>query len=1115
MRKGAHKELMTTILDDLLNDSRLVRLFSTDARHCALQLWVLQIKSEQSLENRIVYGRLIPYSYSDNRWSASDDDNFHFFGQIEAQVIRLNLYVESVHCAEILRQLSASRTISAISQELRLGLSNQMKARFGTTALAADELVYRPVAYFLNRDAHDRRSLSSPHGGAGALSASIIQTDKGSLFRLGQDYDVALTKTVVRHLNAETGLDFGGADIARFGDLELMVFPALDDSERCLLSVSWADSPRALVARFNPMQVSHFSGFLFRLNIENSGYIVYSGFAIAERDEKDEFELSDQLGTTTDSAEVEIFGFNGDHSREGTLCCRWRIGYIRQISLQTNLVGHGAGTVKFDWLEKTTRPSSSARVKAVLTIGRGSTGSASLIGGRGADPWAPANRDLTSLFARLHPPKSEGRFFRRWGPSNGEGRLQFVEWFKKLLDEYQQHQVVIFDPYFETAGLGLMLLGAAPNADYIVFTSLPKTVNKDEVTPSESDDPTPGRIDNLVASCGHNRRQLQCIKLRIYGLKHGRLHDRYILVMAPDQLPVAGFHLSNSLQSAAENYPLLVTPIPADVLLEVEQYKFGLVREAWAAQAEGETESPTIQLLFDSKASPTTPRHFEPLLFLDRVQAGDVLSVWTDEPSLRGLSGDPLKERMAALGLLNGNTLDLPEKPGLRNCVGQRTDSFADFTATWEVLGDVLAHSRTEDHDLCQLESERGFLQFLAQFLEASFKRAHEETGKELRVIDARLFREPVEILLRSPNHLHHFFHGLKHAALTWPEYYTIKSLWWYAPDALVLIAEAQMANVPIEPGDPDTVRLSLLSQIVGEISFSIQFEISDTQRERLIHSSNGLLRWMGLNAIERQLEKPEGFASILRSIAAFSHHERVRTLGWMVQRAAGNPKSVEIYSGLIEALHGALSTTIPADELKHLVDSMRGHMRQLSWAEPWLFCDVISPLLQNGRANTDDASEIWIRELAALLEPEHRSRLFEHAREGRTTNVAAYLFAYSSTEGQQASLKSLTAILKRQRRILQQPLASTSNWTRWDDALAVSMWILAFTRWSQYYLRERDMTNLALENLSQSARKLAMVRSMDEWRSKGVGEQGELAAFLDQMEELLAVNDESKIEDQ
>lgn len=1096
---------MVPILDDLLNDGRLARLFSKDARHCALQLWILQIKSEQSIENRVVYGRLLPYSYSSNSWSSSDDDNFHTFGQVQAQVVRLNLYVKSVRCEDILRQLGAGRTVSAISEELELGLSDKLKARFGAIALVADELVYRPVTYLLNRDAYDSHSLSSPHGGAGAFSASITQTDKGALFRLGQDYGVALTASVIDHLNADTGLDFSGADAVRFGDLELLVFPALDDLERRLLSVSWTD---ALVARFNPMQLPHFSGFQFRLSIANDGQIAYSGVATAERDAEGvfecRFELSDKLRARTDSTELEIFGFHGDPPREGTLCCQWRIGYVRELHLQSHVAGNGANSVKFDWLEKATRPSMSARVKAALTINRGNLGFTNRIGGRKADPWVPANHDLTSLFARLHPPKSEGRFFLRWGQDDGEGRLQFVEWFRALLAKYQQHQMVIFDPYFEDAGLGLLLLCAASEADYIVFTSLPKPKG-DEVAPSE------GRINSLVASCEHNHHLLKHIKLRIYGLKDGRLHDRYILIMGADRLPVAGFNLSNSFQKAAENYPLLVTPIPADILLHVEQYKSGLVREAEAVQPEGETENPPMRLLFDSSALPAAPRRYEPLRFLEKPQAGDVLSAWTGESSLQGLSDDPLKEQMMALNLLKDDSLALSEVAGLCNCLDQQAGDFTDFTATWEVLGEVLAHSRTEDSRFRELESEHGILEFLVQFLNSSFNRTHDQVNKELAVTDARFFREPVEALLRSSYHPHHLCHATKHAALTWPEYFAIKFLWWYASDALLAIAEAQMASVPMEPQEPDVMRLSLLSQIVSEIALSVQFDISEVQRGRLVRSNNGLLQWMGLNAIERQLEEPGGLAAVLQVVAAFPDPEQVRALGWMVYRAARSPKKTDIYKGLVAALHEALPATIPTEELRHLVDSMRGHMWQLAWAEPWLFQDVIFPLLRNDRASTDDACEIWAQELDSLIGPElkHQPRLFDRAREGQTTNITAFLFAYSSPERQQASLKSMQAILKRQQRVVQQPLASTSDWTRWDNALVVSMWILTFARWGQYYLRGRGMTDRELEGLSRGARELAMIRPMGEWRSEGAGKQGELAAFLDQVERLLASSGE------
>ncbi|MFM0043032.1 VPA1262 family protein [Paraburkholderia sediminicola] len=1115
MQKSTRVESIAPNLDDLLNDGRLERLFSKDGRHCALQLWVLQINSGQLIEHRIVYGRLLPYSHSNERWSASYDDNFYTFGQVQARIVLLNLYVKSIHCANLLRRLSAGQTVSTISEELGFGLPDQLKERFGAIALpAARNLIYRPVVYLLNRDAHDRHSPSSPHGAAGAFSASITQIDKGALFRLGEDYDVALTDFVVKNLNADTGLEFGGADTSRFGDLELLVFPTLDDFERPLLGVSWADAPHTLVARFNPMQVAHFNGFQFRMSIENGGQVAYSSIATALRNEDGEFEckfeLSDQLRERTDSTELEIFGFPDNISGVSTLCCRWRLFYIREIRLQGHAVGHSASPVKFDWLENAARPTASARVKAALTVNRGNMGFTNHIGRREADPWVPVNRDLESLFKRLSPPKSEARFFLRWSQDDGEGRLQFVEWFRALLAKYKQHQVIIFDPYFGDVGLGLVLLCAESGADYIVFTSLPKPGREGRPMRRKSDKLPHERINNLLANCEHNGRLLKRIKLRIYGLKEGRLHDRYLLVVGPDGLPIAGFNLSNSIQKAAENYPLLVTPIPADILLKVEQYKSALVQEAETARSAGETENPSMRLLFDSTASSTEPRRYEPLRFLEKAQAGDVLSTWTGEPSLQGLSGDRLKEQMAALGLLNDDSLALHDTAGLSKCLHKQAGDFTDFAATWEVLGEVLAHSRDGDRRFSELASDGGFLKFLARFVEASFCRTHEETDRELAVVDGRLFQMPITALLHSSYRHEHLFHGTKYAALTWSESYAIKLLWWYASDTLLTIAEAQVARVSIEPLGADVMRLSLLSQIVSDISLSIQFDISDEQRDRLVRSDNGLLRWLGLNAIERQSERPEGLAPVLKLITAFSYPEQVQALGWMVFRAAKNEEKAAIYVGLVAALHDALPTAVPCDELRRLVDSMRGHMRQLAWAEPWLFKDVVFPLLQNGRANFDHACEIWMQELAGVLEPQFKDqpRLFDRAREGQTTNITAFVFANSSFERQQISLKSMQAILKRQQRIVQRPLASTSNWTQWDGALVVTMWILAFTRWAQYYLRQGGMSSCELDNLSREASELAMVRPIAEWRSKGTGEPGQLAAFLDQAEDLLASDD-------
>jgi hypothetical protein len=130
-RRGAAKNAAAPVLDDLLGDGRLARLFSQDARSCALQLWMLQLKSEDVIENRVVYGRLLPYSFSNNRWSSSDDDRFTRLGDVQAQVCRLNLYVESTRCADLLRRLSAGETLAALSDAFELGLADSLTVRRG------------------------------------------------------------------------------------------------------------------------------------------------------------------------------------------------------------------------------------------------------------------------------------------------------------------------------------------------------------------------------------------------------------------------------------------------------------------------------------------------------------------------------------------------------------------------------------------------------------------------------------------------------------------------------------------------------------------------------------------------------------------------------------------------------------------------------------------------------------------------------------------------------------------------------------------------------------------------------------------------------------------------
>ncbi|MGV8056861.1 MAG: VPA1262 family protein [Smithellaceae bacterium] len=1113
---------MAFTLNDILNDGRLERLFSKDGRDCALQLWILQIRSALGIENRLLYGRLLPYSHSSNTWYATDDDHFEPVGEPQAQVIRVTLYIKSSDTTALLKHLSDGHDLTLISDELKLNMQQKIAGRVGTTRIGFP-IVYRPVAYLLNRDAPGREAPRSPHGAAGAFSASMSQSDKLALFRIGADFDDALIKFIIEQLSADTGLDFGHNDITRLGDLELLVFPTLDDSERELLSAGWKGEPGVFTVKLNPMQLPHYNRFHVRLCVTNDNQLIHACMATVECFEGDviscEFSVPVELHPIADSTEVEIYGSRTDDVRAGTLCCRWGIGYIREININGNLVGNGGGSVQLDWLVRVTKsPTSSERLKAAQLINQGRMGFETSVGGRKADPWVPVNHEVRSLFAKLHPSHSEGRFFDRLSDSGGLSRLDFVEWIKDLLIKNQNHQILIFDPYFEDAGIGLIVPNAGNQGDYVVFTTLPKPPKQKsrfslllghlkKWWTLENLSTAKDRINNLLSSCEQLKPLLKSVRLRVYGLKDGALHDRYILIAGKDGSPITGFNLSNSIQKANENYPLLITPIPADVLLRVLKYASELLGLAVEESAADGGSASRIKLIFDSNSTRQVPRkRFERLRFLKNSVAGDVLSGWTGEQSLRGLKNDALRQRMRELGLLQEESLVLKDRHGLITYLDQQTGDFSNFTAHWDVLGEVLAHSPAGDLlGTADLSAKTAFLNFLAQFLRDSFDRIHsEEVDAPIAVVASSYFQESIEGLLTKPYKPHHFVYPVKYAALTWSEYFAINIMWSHDPDALLSITEAQVATVLLEERQREAVKLSLLSQIVSEIAVGAEFGLNDVQRDRLVRSTNGLLKWLGLNALESQLKNAEGVRDLVRYTSSFSNRERIQTIGWMTNHFAGKPDEAMTFQSLVDSLHAIMPKKISAEIANLLVDSLRGHMRRLGWCEPWLFEDVIRPLMVNARVEVDDLCSIWITELITYFEETLNDQvcIFKRNAEGRVTEVAASLFSRSGLQQQRTVMESLQRILARVRRDIQQPLASTLNWTKWDTSLVIIMWILAFTKWASHFITTPSGIEPELEQLSNEAGCLALIRPINEWRSQGV-EPGGLVKFIEEVGEI------------
>lgn len=51
-------------------DTRLARILAGDNRECAVELWVLQLQIQAAVESRLLYGRVSPFDFSNDRWSS-------------------------------------------------------------------------------------------------------------------------------------------------------------------------------------------------------------------------------------------------------------------------------------------------------------------------------------------------------------------------------------------------------------------------------------------------------------------------------------------------------------------------------------------------------------------------------------------------------------------------------------------------------------------------------------------------------------------------------------------------------------------------------------------------------------------------------------------------------------------------------------------------------------------------------------------------------------------------------------------------------------------------------------------------------------------------------------
>ncbi len=1077
-------------INNIADDPRFHRIFSQiNDNTCVLQLWITLIQNGPLIEKKIIYGRLLPCRHSDMTWHLIKVKK-----EYNIEIIQAQLFLSSKYCYELLQMFVQGDTITSIN--IKMGINDKIvNSKIGDISLDPNKLTFRTASCLFNRDAlYTHQLYLSPHKTAGAFSASISQIDKASIFYINNKYSLSVTRFIVNTMNKETGLNFNNIDHWRFGDIELLSFPAMNELEQNLLEVEWREGNERLFIAFNSEQILDFKHFFFYLKTFIGNSIATAELVSAIQNNQGIFEYTFQISNSIKdeicAIELEIFGSVLDELKSLTLCYQWGQSYISNIQLQLNLIKNECDSIRFDWLENTLGNNINKKLSSRQIPNRKKATFTNCIRKNNILNWFDYNRQFKSYFDLINPDNSKGRFFLRWKNEDQTSRLKFVTWFKSLLGKYDDKQIIIFDPFFSADALTLLLIGATQKSSYIVFTSVPKGFSK-ETSPKN-------RITKILEKCEKDDL-IENTKISIFGLMQGVLHDRYILIFDQDNWPLAGFHLSNSLQNEAENSPLLITPIPLDILYELNEYQQKIIKEYSNDESRLGSVNNKFHILFDYKNIPREKKeannNLNTLNFLYAPEAPEVISRWFKDITFLTNDRDKLKKQLEDKNLVCNNELKFPN--GIRNCITPEIIANYDYSRFWEILSEIIAHTDNK-YIYCIEESDVAFINFLKNYLNSSINsNAIVNLTNPIYGIAENLLIDSLESLLNKQLNISRIMGFTKLSGISYANYYAITILWQCVPDDLLKIFELQVVNLKNHESNNQVNRLIILNQILKTIVTYVCRGQGLTLLSKLAHSNNNFIKYVALLIMDQKSYSTE---QILEVMDHLDSEEYIFLLCWLIRRIAqakDQEKAIS-YNKLMDIFHEKLPIKLSPEYFKKIVLALTNQYERLASENEWLLKDVVEPIIMKDKSLINYACEIWVGELNKLMRSDQFIQ-FRITHEGCLTDIAAYLCAQCDPELIEQHLIYMKDVLRHNEKIIYRPLASTVNWKIWDNSIFTSLWIYAFCLRCEYYYSILDVNSYksSLSNIKTTAHKLAMQRSIKDWQRFQISKEHELLDFI------------------
>ncbi|WP_444467218.1 hypothetical protein, partial [Sutterella wadsworthensis] len=395
-------------------------------------------------------------------------------------------------------------------------------------------------------------------------------------------------------------------------------------------------------------------------------------------------------------------------------------------------------------------------------------------------------------------------------------------------------------------------------------------------------------------------------------------------------------------------------------------------------------------------------------------------------------------------------------------------------------------------------ESDVAFINFLKNYLNSSINsNAIVNLTNPVYGISENLLIDSLESLLNKPLNISRIIGFTKLSGISYANYYAITILWEYVPDDLLKIFESQIVNLKNHELTNQVNRLIILNQILKTIVTYVYCEQDLILLRKLIHSKNDFIKYVALLIME---QKSYNIEQILEVMDHLDSEEYIFLLCWLIKRTAQSKDQEKVisYNKLMDIFHEKLPVKLSPEYFKKIVLALTNRYEGLVSENEWLLKDVVEPIIMKDKSLINCACEIWIDELNKLLRSDQFIQ-FRMTHEGCLTTIAAYLCAQCDPEVIEQYLTCMKDIIRHNEKIIYRPLASTVNWKIWDDSLFTSLWIYAFCLRCEYYYSILDVNSYksSLSKIKTTAYKLAMQRSIKDWKRSQISKEHELLDFI------------------